>query len=114
MAPAVYASSTQTAVIGTEHFLSSPNVAGVYEFVVDLNAMVAGDVVELRVYMMTIAGGTSRCKEPARYADLQPTDSVIAVSGPVLNPLTDTNAVRFSLTQTKGTGRAFPWSVRSA
>lgn len=106
-----FADGSQTAVIGTEHFLSSPNVVGVFQLEVDLNAMVAGDILELRIYKMVRAAGTSRAMAPMRFEGAQPADSLVAVSIPVSNDLTDTNAVRFSLKQVKGTGRAFPWNV---
>jgi hypothetical protein len=112
MAFTTYASGTQTAVIGTEHFLSSPNVAGVFSLVVDKSAMVAGDYLELRCYQMVLTGGTSRVAYKIAYPDAQSADDMIAISIPIINDLTDTNSVRFSLTQTQGTGRAFPWKVR--
>lgn len=111
MAVTAYASGTQTAVIGTEHFLSSPNVAGTFTLHVDMNALAAGDVVELRVYQIVLTAGTSRVAYLARFAGAQPTDDQIKVSVPISNELTDTNSLRFSLKQTVGTGRAFPWKV---
>jgi hypothetical protein len=50
MAVTAFVSGTQTAVIGTEHFLANVNEAGVFTLHVDKNAMAAGDVLELRVY----------------------------------------------------------------
>jgi hypothetical protein len=105
------ASGTQTATIGTEHFLDSPNVAGTFTLHVDTNAMAAGDVLELRVYQMVLTGGTQRVAYLARFAGAQPADDLIKISVPISNELTDTNALRFSLKQTVGTGRAFPWKV---
>lgn len=111
MAVSTYASGSQTASISTEHFLSSPNVAGKFVGYVDLVNMAAGDVVELRVYVMTVAGGTARVAYVTQYAGVQPADGLIAVSPDVTNALTDANAVRFSLKQTFGTGRVYPWRV---
>lgn len=111
MAVTTFASSTQLAVISTEHFLSSPNVAGKFVGYVDLVNMAAGDVLELRVYIMAVTGGTPRVAHVTQYAGAQPTDGMISVSPEVTNALTDTNAVRFSLKQTMGTGRNFPWRV---
>lgn len=111
MAVTAYATGTQTAVIGTEHFLSSPNVVGSFTLHVDANAMVAGDVVELRIYQIVLTGGTTRVAYLQTYADAQPADDQIKISVPISNDLTDTNSLRFSLKQTKGTGRAFPWKI---
>lgn len=109
MAVTAFATGTQTAVIGTEHFVSSPNAAGTYTFHIDLANLAAGDVVELRVYSMLLTGGTSRETYFQRFDGVQLFD--IAVSEPVSTELTDANALRFSVKQVGGTGRAFPWKV---
>ena len=111
MAVTAYASGTQTAVIGTEHFLSSPNVAGTFTLHVDTVNLAAGDLLELRVYQIVLTGGTARVAYFAAFADAQATDDLIKISVPVSNELTDTNALRFSLKQTSGTGRDFAWKV---
>lgn len=111
MAPTAYATGTQSATVTTEHFLTSPNVAGTFTLHVDTNAMAAGDVVELRIYQMVLTGGTTRVAYFAQFADAQPADDLIKVSVPISNELTDTNALRFSLKQTAGTSRSFPWKV---
>lgn len=109
--PTSPANGTQTAVIGTEHQLADTAVAGVYSFHVDKNAMVAGDVLELRVYQMVLTGGTSRVVYEQTFYGAQASDDQIAISAPIGNELTDATALRFSLKQTFGTGRAFPWKV---
>lgn len=109
--PTLYASGTQTATVTTEHFLSSPNIAGAFSFHVDTNTMVAGDVLELRVYRIILTGGTSRVLYLGRFAGAQHADDLIKDSQIVGNDLTDTNSLRFSLKQTFGAGRAFPWKV---
>lgn len=111
MAVTAHASGTQAATVTTEHFLTSPNVAGTFTLHVDTVNMVAGDVLELRVYQMVLTGGTQRVAYFARYDDAQPTDDLIKISVPISNELTDTNALRFSLKQTKGTSRNYPWKV---
>ncbi len=111
MAVTAYASGTQTATVATEHFLSSPNVAGTFTLHVDTVNMVAGDTLELRVYQMVLTSGTQRVAYFARYDGAQPADDLIKISVPISNELTDTNALRFSLKQTFGTSRNFPWKV---
>ena len=111
MTVTAHASGTQTTTVTTEHFLSSPNVAGTFTLHVDANPMAAGDVVELRVYQMVLTGGTQRVAYYARYDGVQPADDKIKISVPISNELTDTNSLRFSLLQTKGTTRDFPWKV---
>ena len=111
MTTAAFASGTQSATVTTEHFLSSPNEAGVYTLHVDLVNMAAGDYVEIRVYQMVLTAGTQRVVYLETYQGAQPTDGLIAVSVPIGNELTDTNSLRFSLKQTLGTSRNFPWKV---
>lgn len=111
MAVTAHASGTQSASVGTEHFLTSPNVAGTFTLHVDTVNMVAGDILELRIYQMVLTGGTQRVAYVARFENAQATDDLIKISVPISNELTDTNALRFSLTQVKGTSRNFPWKV---
>lgn len=111
MTVAAFGSGTQSATVTTEHFLASANEAGVYTFHVDLNAMLAGDAVELRIYQMVLTGGTQRVAYLETFQGVQPADGLIAISVPISNELTDTNALRFSLKQTLGTSRNFPWKV---
>jgi hypothetical protein len=111
MAVTLYASGTQSATVTTEHFLSSPNVAGTYTLHVDTVNMVALDVLELRTYQMVLTGGTSRVVLVSTFTGPQHTDDLIKISAPISNDLTDSNAIRFSLKQTAGTSRNFPWKV---
>jgi hypothetical protein len=111
MAVTAYASGTQSATVTTEHFLSSPNVVGTFTLHVDTVNMVAGDVLELRVYQMILTGGTQRVAYLATYSGAQTADDYIKISVPISNELTDTNSLRFSLKQTFGTSRNFPWKV---
>jgi hypothetical protein len=111
MTNVTYASGTQTASIGTEHFLSSPNAAGDFQLHLDLSNMAAGDVLEVRAYKMTIASGTSRAMWFHAFYGAQPAYALVVISEWIANALTDTNAVRFSITQTFGTGRGYAWNV---
>jgi hypothetical protein len=111
MAVTADASGTQTATIGTEHTLDDVALAGTYTFHVDTSNMAAGDAVELRIYQIVLTGGTRQVAYMQRYLDAQPTDDIIKVSVPISNELTDAGSLRFSLKQTAGTGRAYPWKV---
>ena len=104
--------SGQTINVTSEFVLADTSAAGTYVASVDLNAMAAGDIVELRLYEMTLTAGTRRVAYYQRYDGAQPTDSQIAISVPISTALTDTGAVRLTLTQTKGTARAFPWNLK--
>lgn len=110
MSVAAAGSGTQTAT-GGEDTLLDIAVAGVYTLHVDKINMAAGDVVELRVYQIVLTAGTRRVAYIARFADAQPTDDLIALSIPIANELTDSGSLRFTLKQTAGTNRNYPWKV---
>lgn len=102
---------SQTATLDTEHVLNttSPETTdGVFQLFVDCNAMTSSDVTILRA------------KEKARSGDTQRTLWTITMSGVQAEPLIVTPPLillhgwAFTLEQTDGTGRAYPWSIRKA
>ncbi len=105
MPPARESSGTQAATVGTEHVLVSPTTAKSRVLVVDVAALVAGDLVELRVKTRALAGGTDRTVYTAAYAG--PVTDPMVVSPPI--PIVDGGT--FTLKQTLGSGRSFPWAV---
>lgn len=109
--PTTYASGSQAATVTTEHFLSSPNVAGTFVLNLDLSVLQAGDAVRIRVYKIIVTGGSTKLVYDETLTYDQATLVPGFVSVPIGNALTDTNSLRFSLTQTLGTSRTFPWSV---
>jgi hypothetical protein len=99
-------SGSQTATIGTEHTLGTAiTAAGVYVLVVDANAMVDGDVLELRAKTKAKSGSTSRLAYFVTFANAQGELNKMSVPIPI-----DTEVV-FTLKQTAGTGRAFDWNI---
>lgn len=112
MTISTFASGTKTATgSGTEDFLSSPNVVGKFSLDIDRTNMAAGDVLLVRVYKIAIAGGSPVVTFMTGFSGAPLTDDILDTFEWFANSLTDTNALRFSITQTKGTGRAFPWKV---
>ena len=105
MAWAVDASGSQTATITTEHSLATPTTIATYVFSVDTVNLALGDTVELRAYDMVDATNY-REVWMFTYQHAQ------ATNGKVFPPLAVTTQAKFTLLQTAGTGRAFPWSVR--
>jgi hypothetical protein len=97
MAVTAQAVGTQVAVVGTEHFVSAVAVAGTYTFHVSTRNILTGDAAEV-VYMQSYTGALV-------------VDDAVKVSVPISNELTDANALRFSLKQTAGVARSFPWKV---
>lgn len=111
MAVTLFASGTQTAVITTEHTLDDANAAGVYELFVDTANMVDGDVLELRVKAKVLTGGTLRGGLIGVFYGAQETDDVWKKSEAVSNDLAEADGLVFTLKQTFGTGRNFPWKI---
>lgn len=111
MAVTAQSTGTQTATISTEHTLLDVAIAGTFTLHVDKINMAAGDTLELRIYQIVLTGGTRRVAYKQLYYGAQNADDMIAVSVPISNELTDAGSLRFTLKQTAGTGRAFPWKV---
>lgn len=111
MAVTAQGTGTQTAVIGTEHTLLDVAIAGSFTLHVDTNVMAAGDTLELRVYQIVLTGGTRHVAYFDSFSGDQIADDEVKISVPISNELTDAGALRFTLKQTVGTGRAFPWKV---
>lgn len=87
--------------------------AGVYTLHVDAVNMADLDIMDMRVYQMILTGGTRRAALFQSYFDAQPTDDLIKIFDPIANELTDSGALRFTLTQRRGTAHAFAWKVLS-
>lgn len=111
MAVTAQGSGTQAAVITTEHTLLDVAVAGSFQLEVDKINMASGDTLELRAYAIILTGGTRRVAYKQYYVDAQSADDMIAIMAPISNELTDAGSLRFTLKQTAGTGRNFPWKV---
>lgn len=107
MAISEHATGSQTAVINTEHNLAT-NVTddGIYQLFVDVGAMVAGDVTEIRIKEKCRTGDTTRQILCSTLAGVQ-SDPLWASPSFVLM-----NGWDMTLRQTAGTGRAYPWSIR--
>lgn len=105
MAVTSVGSASQSATLDTEHTLDTETTAGVYVFVLDTNAMVAGDITIIRIKTKYASGGTSRLAYTATYANAQSEPIKYSIPIPV-----DTEII-VTLEQTDGTGRAYPWNL---
>lgn len=105
MAISVEGSGTQSATLDTEHSLDTTTTAGIYQLLVDTNAMANGDVTELVCKMNVLSAGTERILFKQIYAHAQA--DPIKMSIPVSCPQTST----WTLQQTDGTGRSYPWAL---
>lgn len=101
----VTASGTQTAVVGTEQTLNTSSTAATYQLNVDTVNMVLGDTLELRIYKQ-IDGTNYRQVWKGTWS--QPQINIGKISPPIE---TAGNLLKFTLKQTAGTARTFPWSL---
>ena len=102
-------SGSQTATLDTEHTLATISTQGVYSLWVDTNAMVGGsspDITRIKVYGKARTGDTERLLDIFQFKGVQ--------ARPLFrSPLYETpHHLKFTLEQTDGTGRAYPWEVR--
>lgn len=108
MAISEHSSGSQTATIDTEHTVTGAEADDVIcQFWVDVNNIAAGDVVIFRIKEKCRAADTQRLVWEAAVGPTPPTQKMWV--SPTLILLHDWD---FTLEQTDGTGRAFPWSVR--
>jgi len=103
--PSNSSDGSQTAVISTEHTLATVTTAGNYLLLVDTNAMVIGDILELRVKIKPRTAGTTRELFLGTYAHVQGAPIKQSI------PISIVFEGVFTLKQTAGTGRAFEWAV---
>lgn len=96
---------SQTATIDTEHTLATITAAGTYVLYVDLNALVNGDTVILKAKTKVRSVGTTRLLHEVVYANVQSEKIAMSLAIPSINEIV------FTLEQTDGTGRAFPWEI---
>jgi hypothetical protein len=101
-------SGTQSATINTEHTLATITTDGVFQFVVDLTNLADGDKLELRAKVKVLSGGGSVLE-----------DLIVLEHGQSNKVFRDIarmsiHEIVYTLKQTAGTGRSFPWSVLKA
>lgn len=103
-------SGSQTATIGTEHTLGAAiTAAGIYQLKVDTANLAAGDILELRMYGKVRSTDTERLMwGPASYGPVPPSIDIVVSPADVCAA-----SVKFTLKQTAGTGRAYPWAIYS-
>lgn len=105
MAVTSVTSGTQTAVVSTEHTLTTQTSTGVYTLVVDTSNMVLGDSVTLRIKTKYATGGTSRLAYSQVYSHIQAEPNKYSLPVPI-----DTELI-CTLEQTAGTARDFYWNL---
>lgn len=106
--PTVASSGTQTATVGTTpDSLYSTTTAGTYLLSVDCSALADDEVLILRIRRKILTAGTVRTAYVWQVVGTLPADDAVQVSVPITSPF----GADFTLNQTNGTGRSFPWEV---
>jgi hypothetical protein len=99
-----------TATASQQDILAADTTNGTFVVSVDTSAMVAGDIMELRIFQK-INNNTERLADYAVYAGVQSTFIKRSLPVPSFGSATDT--IRVTLVQTVGTGRIYPYRVVS-
>jgi hypothetical protein len=111
---AVEAVGSQTATLTTEHTLSGAAITGAKSLVLTVNTknLLNGETLELKIYQKVETGDTGGATADelaytAIYINDQP--NPVKISPPIISAYSAT----FTLKQTGGTGRAFPFRIDS-
>lgn len=110
MAATVRTSGSQSCTISTEHALATVTDAGVYQLALDLAALADGstpDILTVRAYGKARTGDTERLMESWEFVGAQ--SKALFRTNPEISP----HSVRYTITQSQGTGRAIPWAIYS-
>jgi hypothetical protein len=102
------ASGSQTAVIGTEHSLTIQTGIGIYVLLVDTTLMDGGDEIHLKIKTKRLFAETSTTAYDYTFTGVQTEPHKYSV------PVPSDVEIICTLTQTTGTGRAFPWKLLRA
>lgn len=104
----VHASGTQAATLDTEHTLSTITAVGIYLLMVDDAARVAGETLTLKAKSKVLSGGTQRLMREIIISPAAASGEPAIVDIP--RPCGD-GELQYTLTQSGGTGRSYPWTI---
>lgn len=108
MAITEHATGSQACTVTTEHFLGTdPDTTdGVFQFFIDVNALILLDELEIRIYEKCRSGDTAR---QIHMWELRHAQIDLLWVSPTLVLM---HGWRFSVKQTTGTSRTVLWSIR--
>jgi len=106
MAPTSIDTNTTT-TDGSEQTLTTQTTANTYVFVIDTNAMVNGDILEIKIKTIVRASGTERIAYYVSYAHIQ--GEPIKYSVPVPIDI----SIKVTLKRVAGSDHAYPWKILS-
>lgn len=103
--PTLTASGTQTAVVNTEHTLTTQTNNRFYSAYIDLTNMAAADVVEVRVSVIVKAAGSAILYYLGTFSGVQPNPLLYVASLP------SDISWKITLKQTAGTARTYDYRI---
>lgn len=98
--------TTSALSIGSETTLATDNTNGTFVLEVDTSNLALGDVLEIRVYTVTLTGGALVQAWKGTYGPV-PQINNHKISPPVASD----QSLKCTLNQTAGTGRAYTWKM---
>ncbi len=102
------ATSGSTLTDGTEQTLATRTSGKTAMLGIDLNVMVAADILEVRLYTKVLAGSTSRTVWSATYANVQSPVNQYSV------PIPAVHEWKATIKRTAGADHTYDWSVLEA
>jgi len=97
--------TTSALVIGSETTLATDTNNGTFVLEVDVSNMVLADTLEIRIYTITLSGGTLTQAWKGTYSNVQINNHKISP------PIASDQSIKCTLKQTGGTGRTYAWKM---
>ncbi len=98
-------SGTTTPTVGVETTLATDTNNGTFVLEVETTNMVLGDLLEIRVYTITLAAATLTQAWKGTYQHPQINNHKISP------PIASDQSIKCTINQTAGTARSFPWKM---
>lgn len=97
--------TTSSLTIGSETTLATDTNNGTFVLEVDTSNLALGDVLEVRIYTITLSGGSLIQAWKSTYANAQINNHKISP------PVASDQSIKCTLNQVAGTGRTFIWKM---
>lgn len=97
--------TTSALTIGTETTLATDTNNGTFALEVDTSNLALGDLLEIRIYTITLSGGSLTQAWKGVFQNAQINNHKISP------PVASDQSIKCTLKQTAGTGRTFAWKM---
>ena len=99
-------SGSNTLSIGVEATLTTDTTNATYYFETDIINLALGDILELRIYTMTLNGGTLHLAWKSTYGPIPPVQDICPSP-----PQPSDQSIRVTAKQTAGIGKLISWKL---